>query len=54
MIKVENLTKEFPLSRKQRKELGDEFKNVKLICAVDNISFDIYTSFVWQGQTRYL
>ena len=40
MIKVENITKEFPLSRKQRKELGDEFKNVKLICAVDNISFE--------------
>ena len=40
MIKVENITKEFPFSRKQRKELGDEFKNVKLICAVDNISFE--------------
>ena len=40
MIKVENVTKEFPLSRKQRKELGDEYKTTKKICAVDNISFE--------------
>ena len=40
MIKVENVTKEFPLGRKQRKELGDEYKNTKKICAVDHISFE--------------
>ena len=40
MIKVENVTKEFPLSRKQRKELGDQYKMTKKICAVDNISFE--------------
>ena len=40
MIKVENVTKEFPLNRKQRKELGDEYKTTKKICAVDNISFE--------------
>ena len=26
MIKVKNVTKEFSLSRKQRKELGDQYK----------------------------
>ena len=26
MIKVKNITKEFSLSRKQRKELGDQYK----------------------------
>ncbi len=40
MIKVQNVTKEFSLSRKQRKELGDEYKTTKKICAVDNISFE--------------
>jgi sodium transport system ATP-binding protein len=36
MIEVVNLTKEFPLSKKQREESGTADKNVK---AVDNISF---------------
>ena len=30
MIQVKNLSKEFKLSKKKRKEMGDEFKNVKI------------------------
>ena len=40
MIQVKNLSKEFKLSKKKRKEMGDEFKNVKIFKAVDNISFE--------------
>ena len=40
MIQVKNLSKEFKLSKKKRKEMGDEFKNVKNFKAVDNISFE--------------
>ena len=40
MIQVKNLSKEFKLSKKKRKEMGDEFKNVKIFKAVDNVSFE--------------
>ena len=40
MIQVKNLSKEFKLSKQKRKEMGDEFKNVKIFKAVDNISFE--------------
>ena len=40
MIKVKNVTKEFSLSRKQRKELGDQYKTVKTVRAVDDVSFE--------------
>jgi len=40
MITVKNLVKDFSLNRKQRKELGDEYKNTKTIRAVDDISFE--------------
>ena len=42
MIKVKSVTKEFSLSRKQRKELGDQYKKIKKVCAVDNISFECH------------
>ena len=40
MINVKNLTKEFTLNKKQRKEMGDDFKDTKILRAVDNISFE--------------
>ena len=40
MIKVKNLIKEFTLNKKQRKEMGDDFKDTKILRAVDNISFE--------------
>jgi len=40
MINVKNLVKDFSLSRKQRRELGDEYKDSKTLRAVDNISFE--------------
>ena len=39
MIKVNALTKDFPLSRQQRKELNTEDKIAR---AVDNISFECH------------
>lgn len=40
MIVLKNLIKEFRLSKKQRKEMGDDFKDIKILRAVDNISFE--------------
>ena len=40
MIKVTELTKEFKLSRRLRREMGSKFKGAKTIKAVDNISFE--------------
>ncbi|MBT3478390.1 MAG: ATP-binding cassette domain-containing protein [Candidatus Marinimicrobia bacterium] len=40
MINVKNLVKDFSLSRKQRRELGDEYKDSKTLRAVDDISFE--------------
>ena len=40
MIQVKNLSKEFKLSKQKRKEMADEFKNVKILKAVDNICFE--------------
>ena len=40
MIKVENLVKDFTLNKKQRKEMGDDFKNTTTLRAVDDISFE--------------
>ena len=31
MIQVQNLSKDFSLNKKQRKELGDEYKNTKIL-----------------------
>ena len=42
MIKVKSVTKEFSLSRKQRKELGGQYKKIKKVRAVDNISFECH------------
>ena len=42
MIQVQNLSKDFSLNKKQRKELGDEYKNTKILRAVDNISFECH------------
>ncbi len=39
MIQVQNLVKDFKLTRKIRKEMGEEFKNRKTLRAVNNISF---------------
>lgn len=39
MIKLENVSKEFKLSRKQRKDLGQNVNN-RFLTAVDNISFE--------------
>ncbi len=40
MIKVENLTKEFRLTKRSRREMGDEFRNTLSITAVNDISFE--------------
>ena len=40
MIQVQNLTKDFSLNKKQRRELGEEYKNSKTLRAVDDISFE--------------
>ena len=40
MIKVENLTKEFRLTKQSRREMGDEFRNTLSIAAVNDISFE--------------
>ena len=37
MIEIEHLTKSFPLSRKQRREMGPDFKG-KIVHAVDDLS----------------
>lgn len=42
MIKVENLTKDFKLTRQHRRELGEQFKNAKTIRAVNDISFECH------------
>jgi sodium transport system ATP-binding protein len=40
MIRVSNLSKDFRLSRKQRREQGPQYKNAKTIRAVDNVTFE--------------
>jgi len=40
MINVQNLIKDFTLSKKQRKEMGDDYKDTKILRAVDGITFD--------------
>lgn len=40
MIKVENLTKEFRLTKRSRREMGEEFRNASSITAVNDISFE--------------
>ena len=39
MIEVQDIVKDFKLTRKIRKEMGTEFKNKKSLRAVDKISF---------------
>ena len=39
MIEVKNLIKDFTLNKKQRKEMGDKYKNTKILRAVDDVSF---------------
>lgn len=40
MIEVSNLSKEFRLTRRQRREMGEGYGTAKTIKAVDNISFE--------------
>ena len=40
MIDVKNLIKDFTLNKKQRKEMGDKYKDTKILRAVDDISFE--------------
>ena len=40
MIQVQNLIKDFSLNKKQRRELGEEYKNARTLRAVDEISFE--------------
>ena len=40
MIKVSNLSKDFKLSRKQRREYGDQYRDRKTLRAVENVTFD--------------
>ncbi|MBT5096982.1 MAG: ATP-binding cassette domain-containing protein, partial [Candidatus Marinimicrobia bacterium] len=40
MIDVKNLIKDFMLNKKQRKEMGDKYKDTKILRAVDDISFE--------------
>ncbi len=42
MIKVNNLTKDFKLTRQHRRELGEQFKNTNTLRAVNNISFECH------------
>ncbi|MEE9168031.1 MAG: ATP-binding cassette domain-containing protein [Candidatus Neomarinimicrobiota bacterium] len=39
MIEVSNLSKEFKLRKRQRREMGEAYRNTKTIKAVDSISF---------------
>lgn len=39
MIEVEHLTKEFKLTRRVRREMGESFKDAATISAVDDVSF---------------
>ena len=43
MIEVKNLIKDFTLNKKQRKEMGDKYKNTKILRAVDDVSFKCQT-----------
>ena len=40
MISLKNVSKEYNLSKKQQKELGDKYKNVNVMKAVNDISFE--------------
>ena len=40
MIQVGHLSKDFRLTRRQRREHGPQYKNAKTIRAVDDVSFD--------------
>ena len=40
MIDVKNLIKDFTLNKKQRKEMGDKYKNTKVLRAVNDVSFE--------------
>ncbi|MFQ6673975.1 MAG: ATP-binding cassette domain-containing protein [Fidelibacterota bacterium] len=40
MIQVKNVTKEFNLTKRARREMGDEFRHAKTIKAVDDVSFE--------------
>jgi len=47
MISVSHLTKEFRLTKRSRREMGEEFKNAKTIKAVNNISFECKSANVF-------
>ena len=49
MIKVKNLTKDFTLNKKQRKEMGDDFKETRILRAVDN---NAVTNYIEQHLDR--
>ena len=40
MIEVRNISKEYKLTRRARREMGDEYRKAKTIRAVDEISFE--------------
>ena len=40
MINVKNLVKDFSLNKKQRKEMGDKYKDSKILRAVDDVNFE--------------
>ena len=47
MIEVNNLIKDFTLNKKQRKEMGDKYKNTKILRAVDDVSFECHPGRVY-------
>ena len=47
MIKVSHLTKEFKLTKRTRKELGESYKDVKTIKAVNDINFECVSGKVF-------
>ena len=47
MIDVKNLIKDFTLNKKQRKEMGDKYKDTKILRAVDDISFECQPSRIF-------
>lgn len=47
MIKIQNITKEYKLSKKQQKEFGNKYSGINKIKAVDNISFECNKSQVY-------
>jgi len=47
MISVKNVSKEYKLSKKQQKELGNKYRGVNKIMAVDDISFECQKGWIY-------